>query len=59
MADSIALYLHFPCLDGVVSAALASEYLERKRGWEPAEIVPVNCDHQSTWVKAKRRLNSC
>jgi hypothetical protein len=53
MAETIALYLHFPCFDGVVSAALASEYLKRKRGWETGEIIPVNYDRQSTWAKSK------
>ena len=58
MAESIALYLHFPCFDGVVSAALASEYLERKRGWKTAEIVPVNYDLQTTWAKSKLLPNA-
>jgi hypothetical protein len=58
MAESIALYLHFPCFDGVASAVLASEYLERKRGWKTAEIVPVNYDLQSTWTKSKLLPNA-
>jgi hypothetical protein len=58
MAESIALYLHFPCFDGVVSAVLASEYLERKRGWTTGEIVPVNYDRQSTWAKSKLLPNA-
>jgi oligoribonuclease NrnB/cAMP/cGMP phosphodiesterase (DHH superfamily) len=53
MAESITLYLHFPCFDGVVSAVLASEYLSRKRGWETREIVPVNYDRQATWAGSK------
>jgi hypothetical protein len=50
MTDSITLYLHFPCFDGVVSAVLASEYLARKRGWQTREIVPVNYALQAQWA---------
>jgi hypothetical protein len=58
MAESIALYLHFPCFDGVASAALASEYLERKRLLETGEIVPVNYDRQAAWAKSKLLPNA-
>jgi hypothetical protein len=53
MAQSITIYLHFPCFDGVVSAVLASEYLSRKRGLETRDIVPVNYDRQSSWVESQ------
>jgi hypothetical protein len=60
MAKSIALYLHFPNRVGVVSAALASEYLKRRRGWETVEIVPVNNDRRSAdaATMSKRSANS-
>lgn len=44
-----ALYLHFPCFDGVVSAVLASEYLEGSLGWKIARFTPVNYDAAKTW----------
>ncbi len=49
MTDTLTIYLHFPCFDGVISAVLASEYLERKRGWKTGEIVPVNYSARATW----------
>ncbi len=52
MADAITVYLHFPCFDGVVSAALASEYLRRKEGWETREIVPVDYSRQPDWASS-------
>jgi len=52
MAKSITLYLHFPCFDGVISAVLAGEYLNRKLGWETHDIVPVNYDMQASWAKS-------
>ncbi|MGA2168898.1 MAG: hypothetical protein ABSG62_11850 [Terracidiphilus sp.] len=53
MAESITVYLHFPCFDGVISAVLASEYLNRKRGWETRDIVPVNYDRQASWAESQ------
>jgi hypothetical protein len=50
MTNTIAVYLHFPCFDGVVSAVLASEYLRRKEGWETREIIPVDYSRQSEWA---------
>jgi hypothetical protein len=54
MPEDLTLYLHFPCFDGVISAVLAAEYLERKRGWKTGEIVPVNYSDRGAW--AARRL---
>jgi hypothetical protein len=50
MTEPLTVYLHFPCFDGVVSAALACEYLERKRGWTTKEIVPVNYSARASWL---------
>jgi hypothetical protein len=50
MTDTITVYLHFPCFDGVVSAVLACEYLRRKEGWETREIVPVDYSRQAEWA---------
>jgi hypothetical protein len=50
MPDSLTVYLHFPCFDGVISAALASEYLDRKHGWKTGQIVPVNYSERADWT---------
>ncbi|MGA2050532.1 MAG: hypothetical protein ABSG96_22740 [Terracidiphilus sp.] len=50
MPDALTVYLHFPCFDGVVSAVLACEYLERKHGWKTMQVVPVNYSERTTWV---------
>jgi hypothetical protein len=50
MTNTIAVYLHFPCFDGVVSAVLASEYLRRKKGWETREVIPVDYSRQAGWA---------
>jgi hypothetical protein len=55
MSNSLSVYLHFPCFDGVVSAVLACEYLQRTRGWTTKRIIPLDYDQRSTW--AKRRLS--
>lgn len=51
MTNSISLYLHFPCFDGVISAVISSEYLRRERGWTTGRIVPVSYDQKETWAK--------
>jgi hypothetical protein len=50
MAEPLTVYLHFPCFDGVISAVLACEYLERKRGWATRDIVPVNYSARASWL---------
>lgn len=50
MPEPLTVYLHFPCFDGVISAVLACEYLERKRGWVTREIAPVNYSARATWL---------
>jgi hypothetical protein len=50
MPKTLSVYLHFPCFDGVVSAVLASEYLERKHGWITQQIVPVNYSGRDAWL---------
>lgn len=44
-----AIHLHFPCFDGVVSAVLASEFLEGSLGWKISRYVPVNYDQAKNW----------
>ncbi|HEX3671201.1 MAG TPA: hypothetical protein VHT92_05795 [Candidatus Cybelea sp.] len=44
-----SLYLHFPCFDGVVSAVIAAEFLERRLGWTISRYVPVEYDRAPSW----------
>ena len=50
MPEALTVYLHFPCFDGVISAVLACEYLERKHGWKTGQIVPVNYSGREKWA---------
>lgn len=45
-----ALYIHFPCFDGVVSGVLASLFLEKTRRWKFKRIQPVNYHMQKEWL---------
>jgi hypothetical protein len=49
MPEALTIYLHFPCFDGVVSAVLAGEYLEKKYGWKTQGVVPVNYSERAAW----------
>jgi hypothetical protein len=40
------LYFHSPCFDGIISAVLASEFLEHHRGWAGVDAKAVNYDDQ-------------
>jgi len=48
-----ALYVHFPCFDGVISAVLASRFLEKTYAWKFAKIEPVNYDLRGRWLETK------
>jgi hypothetical protein len=50
MPDALTVYLHFPCFDGIISAVLASEFLERKHGWKTEQIIPVNYSERGSWA---------
>jgi hypothetical protein len=58
ISNSLSVYLHFPCFDGVVSAVLACEYLQRTRGWTTHRIIPIDYDQKSTWAKRRLKKNS-
>jgi hypothetical protein len=47
---SIHLYFHSPCFDGVVSAAIASTYLEETRGYSHVVLRAVNYDLKPQWL---------
>lgn len=44
------LYFHYPCFDGLVSAVLASEFLESHEDWRIAELQPVDYTLRQTWL---------
>src|SRR5438093_13612153 len=49
------LYLHFPCFDGLVSAVLASDFLEQN-GWKVNRgVCPVNYHLRPTWISSHLR----
>ncbi len=49
------LYLHFPCFDGLVSAVLASDFLEQN-GWKfNRRFCPVNYHLRPTWISSHLR----
>jgi hypothetical protein len=49
MHRNLTIYLHFPCFDGIVSAVLAGEYLQRKHALAFGQAVPVNYDERAAW----------
>lgn len=53
MSTDGALLLHFPCFDGLVSAALARDYLETHAGWRSTEFGFVNYNQQTTWLESR------
>ncbi len=58
MDRSSVLYFHSPCFDGIVSAVLAAEYLEKRDAWRPLTLVAVNYDVRATWLGPLRE-GSC
>jgi hypothetical protein len=53
-----ALYVHFPCFDGVISGVLATLFLEKTRGWKFKRIEPVNYHMQKEWLETVLRRRS-
>jgi hypothetical protein len=46
------LYFHYPCFDGLVSAVLASEFLESHEDWRITELQPVDYTLRETWLSS-------
>jgi len=44
------LYFHSPCFDGIVSAVLAWDFLERRLEWTPITLHSVNYDIREGWL---------
>lgn len=51
VSRSAALYFHYPCFDGLVSATIAWDYLESTKRWRMDDLLPVNYDRQNTWLE--------
>jgi hypothetical protein len=58
MGDPFYLYFHSACFDGVVSAAITADFLERTRNWRLEQLIPVNYDVRSSWLSQKLELRS-
>jgi hypothetical protein len=50
MMKNSTLYFHYPCFDGLISAALASEFLETQEGWRITQFRPVDYTLRDTWL---------
>ncbi|HXA84119.1 MAG TPA: hypothetical protein VNZ47_03525 [Candidatus Dormibacteraeota bacterium] len=48
--EAATLYFHYPCFDGVVSAALAWEFLENHKRWSVGALCPINYTVRNTWL---------
>ncbi|HEX3154905.1 MAG TPA: hypothetical protein VHV32_09785 [Candidatus Angelobacter sp.] len=51
--QAATLYFHYPCFDGLVSAALAWEFLESQKGWMVGELCPVNYTVRNSWLSSE------
>lgn len=47
------LFLHYPCFDGLVSAAIAWDFLESRRAWTIQNIRFVNYGQAKTWLETQ------
>lgn len=48
-----ALYFHYPCFDGLASAAIASDFLETSRGWTQPSYRPVDYRIAKSWLQSR------
>jgi hypothetical protein len=53
MTKSATLYFHYPCFDGLVSAVLAWEFLEKHENWHITEFCPANYKMRGRWLRDK------
>jgi hypothetical protein len=51
--QAATLYFHYPCFDGLVSAALSWEFLEAQKGWSIGELCPVNYTVRNSWLASE------
>lgn len=53
MVRDACLYFHSPCFDGIISAVLALDFLERSQKWTFNELRPVDYDRKDHWLSEK------
>lgn len=53
-----AVYLHFPCFDGLISACIVADFVEHSLGWEPPRFIPVNYDASRNWLQTPLQRQS-
>jgi hypothetical protein len=46
-----AIYLHYPCFDGVASAVIAANFLTGALGWKQCEVEPVDYSESAGWLE--------
>lgn len=55
MVRGASLYFHSPCFDGIASAVLTLDFLERSQNWNFEEIRSVNYDSRAGWLSKRPR----
>jgi hypothetical protein len=53
------LYFHSPCFDGIVSAVLASDFLETQRRWRIERFCAVDYGAKATWLSRQLHEPCC
>jgi hypothetical protein len=48
--EPVHLYFHSPCFDGIVSAAITSDYLEQTKGYPQTQLHTVNYHLRDQWL---------
>ena len=52
-ANPVHLYFHSPCFDGIVSAAIASDYLEQVKGFPQTQLHTANYHLRDHWLSTE------
>jgi hypothetical protein len=47
------LYFHYPCFDGLVSGALAWEFLKKRKNWDIRRFCPVDYAMRGVWLASE------
>ena len=55
-SKAVHLYFHSPCFDGVVSAALTAEYLEKIKHYPEVHLHAVNYDLRNAWLSLRLQV---
>jgi hypothetical protein len=45
------IYFHSPCFDGIASAVIAWDFLEKTEGWVGPLLLPVNYGERTSWLQ--------